>query len=146
MMNEYVLCPNRWESTIMVIMMQPLDVKRDFVVSLPPEEAAEILSSRLTDESNARLFGTRRSTELLDDYRIDNSGCVAISQIFTRFYARIGAFVTLVVIMHSVCDRTAVHATIGGHKEFWEGNDLGASGSFLDLVEEALQPYTLKQA
>ncbi len=113
---------------------------RNFVVSLPPADAAKIIIEAITREKQRFLIDTRVGA-LLDDHRVECHSGMVISLIFTKYYARVASFVTLVVVIDNLTGETTVHASTGGHKSFDGETDLGASESFLKKVERALNGY-----
>lgn len=116
---------------------------RKFVVSLAPVDAAKVIIDAITQERQRFLVDTPAGV-LLDDHQIDCPSGTVISLIFTKYYARVGSFVTLVVVISNLTGETVVHVSTGGHKGFDGETDLGASESFLKKVERALDGHSQK--
>jgi len=117
-------------------------VVRDFAVSLSPEEAASTIAKEITQADTFLLSGAHQGV-LLDDYRVVCLSGTFISLVFTKYYARVGSFVTLVVSINNLLGNTVVHMATGGHKGGTEKFDLGAASSFAAMVEKALQGQIL---
>jgi hypothetical protein len=85
---------------------------------------------------------------LLDDCRIETGCGTYICQVYSAYYARVGSFVTLIVTIADTSGATSVHVTTGGHRKLFESsqNDLGASASFIGLVEKALADHVTSGA
>ncbi|HBK86132.1 MAG TPA: hypothetical protein DDZ53_08910 [Firmicutes bacterium] len=125
---------------------------RDFLISISPEEAAEKIIAALAAKARSNLLGifelltAGRGPLLLDDHRIEWAGATVISLVFTKFYSRVGSFVTLIITMDNTRGETAVHLAPGGHKMFVDDDDLGAGAAFMKMVEEILEGYLLPEA
>ncbi len=113
---------------------------RNFVVSLSPADAAKIIIEAITREKQRFLIDTRAGV-LIDDHRVECSLGQVILLIFTKYYARVTSYVTLVVIISNLSGQTTIRASIGGHKSFDGETDLGASESFLKKVKRAVNGY-----
>ncbi len=124
---------------------------KDFLISISPEAAAEKIITALAAKTKSNLPGifgvlkARRGPLLLDDYRVKWAGVTVISLVFTKFYSRIGSFVTLILTIDNTRGETAVHLTPGGHKMFSDDDDLGAGTAFMKMVEEILEGYLLPE-
>ena len=120
-------------------------MKKDFVVSSSPDAVAGVIIKRITQGKTLPLIDT--PGVLLDDHRVECPSGTLISLVFTKYYARVGSFVTLVVTISDLLGQTVVHLTTGGHK-LWDHEpdvDLGASSSFVRKVEEALKGHLISQ-
>lgn len=115
---------------------------REFVVSLAPTDAAAKIIEYVTQEKTRFLIDSAPGV-LLDDHRINCPSGTVITLIFTRYYARVASFVTVVATISDLLGATVVHAAIGGHKSFDGATDLGASMSFIKKVERALRDHIL---
>ncbi|KAF0196756.1 MAG: Uncharacterized protein FD169_735 [Bacillota bacterium] len=115
---------------------------RDFAVSLSPEEAVSAIVKEIT-QADTLLLPWAYQGVLLDDYRVECSSGTLISLIFTKYYVRVGSFVTLVVSINTLLGKTIVHVATGGHKGLLDNFDLGAASSFAAMVERALQGHIL---
>ena len=120
---------------------------RDLAVSIPPSAAAQLIANTIKAPKTTLLgFGQKRG-RLMDDYRIESDRGTYICQVYTRYYARVGSYVTLVVTITDVSGFTSVHMTTGGHKRFDgdtpDESDLGASASFIGTVEKALSDHLI---
>lgn len=110
---------------------------KDYMVHLSADAMADELVSALTQPATYALFESE--VRLHDRYGVEAPTCTVISLIFSTWYARVKAFVTLAVTLSTVAGETKVHVVTGGHM----GTDLdfGAGSSFVKKVERILQPH-----
>lgn len=118
---------------------------RDCTVSILPEQAASAIIETITHERT--LFRICRDPGvLLDNYRIDTSSGTIISLLFTKYYIRVGSFITLAITISNLLGATTIHVSTGGHKRWSkEGEDFGASSDFLNMVEKALAGHIVQK-
>ncbi len=109
----------------------------DFYVSVPPQEAAELINRYII---NGSLTGV-----LIDEYVNDNNdGKAVIVQVYEKHYYRAGNRLTLTVVIDNIDDKTHIHVTGGGGGEGFFRFDWGASESFEGCAYNALNKYVIK--
>lgn len=121
---------------------------RDLAVSISPSVVAQLIADAVTQPKTLPLVFASSGGRLLDDYRIETDSGAYICQVYTRYYTRVGSFVTLVVTVTDTAGTTSVHMATGGHKKLFEGSesDFGASTSFIGIVEKALADHVIPVA
>ncbi|MBS3873815.1 MAG: hypothetical protein KGZ92_02575 [Firmicutes bacterium] len=118
---------------------------RDYTVSLSPEQAASAIIETITQEKALFRIGKDPGI-LLDNYRINSSSGTIISLILTKYYIRVGSFITLAITISNLLGVTTIHVSTGGHKRWSkEGEDFGAGSDFMDMVEKALADYIVQR-
>lgn len=119
---------------------------KEMVVSITPAAAATAIAAEITQVKTTGRFLKPKRGRLLDDYRVETDVGTFICQVFAMYFARIGSFVTLVVITTDILGPTIIHVTTGGHKrnaipDTKSDFDFGASASFISMVEHALKGH-----
>lgn len=115
---------------------------KDLVVTLSPEQAASTIIDGITREDPFSILPMFRGGPVvhLSSHRIDCPSGTSITLVFTRYFVRVGSYVTLVAMISNLVGGTAMHLCTGGHRR-WLDADLGATASFIGLVEKALENY-----
>lgn len=118
---------------------------RNLNVSVSPGEVARLIADSVAQPKTMALVFESSGGRLLDDYRLVTDSGTYICQVYTRYYACVGSFVTLVVTVTDTSGTTSVHMTTGGHKRLFESSesDLGASASLIGMAEKALADYVI---
>ena len=107
-----------------------------FYVSLPPEQAAQMIEHHIV---NGSITG-----EVIDRYVLNSpSGHSCITAILEKHYYRAGNRLVLTVVLDNFTGYTRVHAVGGGGGEGFFRFDWGASASFSNAAREALEGYII---
>ncbi|HIW73388.1 MAG TPA: hypothetical protein H9684_03620 [Firmicutes bacterium] len=106
-----------------------------FYVSLTPENAARAIDSAIVEGS---ITGER-----IDYYTLRAPGeTYCIVCVYEKHYYRAGNRLTLTATIDNFDGRTRVVCISGGGGEGLFRFDWGASDSFINVVRNALEPYT----
>jgi hypothetical protein len=118
--------------------VDPPEKYRTFFVSLPLQEAAEIIRREVESES---VTG-----ELLDDYELSKEdGSVRILT-FEKWFYRVGNRLVLTVTLDDLTGRTRIHVVSGGGgTSVWWKFDWFAGEDFADLPYKAMESYRIDE-
>ncbi len=109
----------------------------DFYVSVSPDEAIDLIDKAVI---NGSITGQK-----IDEYVSDmGNGTKLTVSVYEKHYYRAGNRLTLTVVADNLRGRTHIHVVSGGGGQGLLRFDWGASGSFEDVVMDALYKYVIK--